>query len=240
MKKALFAMAVLFVLIVPLFCFAEEEEIPVLQARVAVAGGEVKINSLQIVYGTPTPQDERGAFIAQLLDRSSNEIYQLRFSLDEVRSTFPEDLPPEDYNAFIEQSRFFEATLYFPYLDEAEIVSIGQENKSPIAFFGVKEDLCNSDGKCGETENFLSCPADCPLDKEDNYCLPEGDGICDPDCIAGLDPDCASAVVGGGTESKGLSLTEMYFIGVVIAAFLIIAGYNVLKIRKGKAGKKSK
>jgi uncharacterized membrane protein len=46
--------------------------------------------------------------------------------------------------------------------------------------------------------------------------------------------------VGGGTESRGLSLTEMYFIGVVIAAFLIIAGYNVLKIRKGKAGKKSK
>jgi hypothetical protein len=237
MKKALLALMVFFLLLVPLFCFAEEEEIPVLQARVTVAGGEVKINSLQIVYGTPTPQDEHGAFIAQLLDRSSNEIYQLRFSINEVMPTFPEDLPPEDYNTFIEQTRSFEATLYFPYLEEVEIVSIGQENKSPIAFFGVKEDLCNADGKCGEGENFLSCPADCPLDKEDNYCLPAGDGVCDPDCIAGLDPDCAAAVVVGGTGNKGLSLEEMYFLGVVIAAFALIVGYNLVK-RKGKKPKR--
>ncbi|MCX6802464.1 MAG: hypothetical protein NT067_05140 [Candidatus Diapherotrites archaeon] len=135
MKKVLFALAVFFALIVPFNCFAEEEEIPVLQARVLVAGGDVSISGIQLVYGTPTPQDENGAFIAQLLDRSSNEIYQLRFSLEEVIPTFPENLPEEDYNKFIEQTRSFEATLYFPYFEEAEIVSIGQENKNPIAFF---------------------------------------------------------------------------------------------------------
>jgi hypothetical protein len=179
--------------------------------------------------------------MAQILDPDLQVIYQTKFSFRELVVRMPETIPEAEVDDYYDKTQgTLEAQLFLPYFEEAAILAVGKDGNKPIAFIDLKSRLCNSDGKCNPSENYLSCQEDCPLDKEDNYCLPEGDSICDPDCIAGLDPDCALALVGGGTENKGLSITELYFIGVVAAAFLIIAGYNILKRRKGKAGKKSK
>jgi hypothetical protein len=59
-----------------------------------------------------------------------------------------------------------------------------------IPVFSAELNLCNDDGSCGQNENYLSCPADCPLDKKDSLCIAKPDSVCDPDCLEGYDPDC--------------------------------------------------
>jgi hypothetical protein len=54
--------------------------------------------------------------------------------------------------------------------------------------------LCNKNGICDAGyETYLSCPSDCPLDRQDGICLGRGDGVCDPDCDPGIDPDCSGS-----------------------------------------------
>lgn len=62
--------------------------------------------------------------------------------------------------------------------------------KGETVLFEGDLSFCNSDGVCDANENYLSCPADCPLDKPDGMCIKNFDGTCDPDCLTGLDPDC--------------------------------------------------
>jgi hypothetical protein len=218
----------------------EPEPRLVISARISVAGGEVKADEIRVVF-SGSESEPGNEYIASILDTDMQIIYQAKFSFREMVVKLNEGIPNDQVEGYYDKTQgSLEAQLFLPYLKEAAILAIGKDGNKPIAFIDLKSRLCNSDGKCDSSENYLSCPADCPLDKEDNYCLPEGDGLCDPDCIAGLDPDCASAGGNGGTGNKGLSLTELYFIGVVVAAFLIIAGYNILKRRKGKTGKKSK
>ncbi|MCG2718054.1 MAG: PKD domain-containing protein [Nanoarchaeota archaeon] len=50
--------------------------------------------------------------------------------------------------------------------------------------------FCNNNGVCDSSENFESCPSDCPLDQNDVICIADEDGFCDPDCGEGIDPDC--------------------------------------------------
>ncbi len=49
--------------------------------------------------------------------------------------------------------------------------------------------VCAPDGICGEGENCLFCPEDCPTGTKDGFCDLAADGINDPDCEYGLDPD---------------------------------------------------
>lgn len=58
------------------------------------------------------------------------------------------------------------------------------------AIFSKTLDFCNSDDVCDTTETYLTCPDDCPLDREDKICIDRDEGICDPDCLEGVDPDC--------------------------------------------------
>jgi putative hemolysin len=52
------------------------------------------------------------------------------------------------------------------------------------------ESTCG-DGRCGTTENFQNCPADCPQSGADDFCQQVTDLRCDPDCIGGKgDIDC--------------------------------------------------
>jgi beta propeller repeat protein len=53
-------------------------------------------------------------------------------------------------------------------------------------------DFCNQNGRCDPSETYLTCPGDCPLDEDDEICLPNDDGVCDPDCVEGVDPDCVT------------------------------------------------
>jgi len=51
--------------------------------------------------------------------------------------------------------------------------------------------FCNNNSTCEITENYETCPLDCPLDQDDNICIPACDGICDPDCLENVDTDCS-------------------------------------------------
>lgn len=52
--------------------------------------------------------------------------------------------------------------------------------------------ICNKNKVCeiDKSENYLSCPEDCPSGSADNYCDMVKDGICDPDCEISADVDC--------------------------------------------------
>lgn len=220
------------------FALAEEESL-VIQARVTVFRGAVTVDDIQVVHGIPMENDATGRHIAQLLDRDISTLYQMRFYLEEVAPSMPETIPIDKRDEFIENETSFEALLFFPFFEEAEIIAIGAEDGNLMAFVGIKEILCNGDGECGEGENFLSCEEDCPLRESDNYCLPETDNICDPDCIEGLDEDCGpgqgNGADGGGTE--GLSLTEYYFIGAVAFIVIAIVGYNLARRKRKGVGR---
>ena len=51
--------------------------------------------------------------------------------------------------------------------------------------------FCNTNSICENTETYLSCPVDCPLNQTDNICINEDEGVCDPDCAFGTDVNCA-------------------------------------------------
>ncbi|GEM_PF-2617001 len=211
----------------------DENETPVVQARVTVIDGNVNVDDIQLVYGYPTESQPRGRHMAQVLDRQLSELYHLRFYLEESFPTIPESVPRKDLNTYFEDmGSTWEATLYFPFFEDAEFIAIGSGDGNLMAFVGLKEELCNHDGKCNGNENFLSCKGDCPLNKTDNYCYPQKDGVCDPDCIQGLDPDCTKSTSGNEGKQTGLSLQEYYFVGsvLVIGAFIVV--YRV--VVKGK------
>lgn len=58
------------------------------------------------------------------------------------------------------------------------------------AIFSKTLDFCNKNQVCDTTETYLTCPDDCPLDREDKICIDRKEGVCDPDCLGGVDPDC--------------------------------------------------
>ncbi|MCX6802466.1 MAG: hypothetical protein NT067_05150 [Candidatus Diapherotrites archaeon] len=210
------------------------EQRPVIMARVSVIGGEVKVDEIGVVF-SGSESEPGNEYIASVLDTDMRTIYQTQFSFREMVPRMPENISEEEMDDYYDKTQGrLEANLILPYSEEAAILAVGKDWNKPIAFIDLKSRLCNSDGKCDSTENYLSCPADCPMGEEDNYCLPYSDSICDPDCVAGLDKDCVQAGAGGGTEQKGLSISELYFIGVVIVAFAIIVGYNVVKRKKKK------
>ena len=208
----------------------------VIRARLSVTGGEVKADEIRLVFSSSEsePGDE---YIAKILDAGMQTIYQTKFSFREMVVKMPEKIPEDEVEDYYDKTQGrLEAHLFLPYFKEAAILVVGRQGEKPIAFIDLKSRLCNDDGECNKSENFLSCGDDCPLEEEDNYCYPETDGICDPDCIGGLDLDCApgqgNGADGGGTE--GLSLAEYYFIGAVAFTVIVIALYTLLK-RKRKS-----
>lgn len=234
--KNLFLIALLFsLLFFPAYSTAalDGNETLVLQARVTVIDGNVNVDDIQLVYGYPTESQLQGRYIAQILDRQLTELYHLKFSLNESFPTIPESVPAKDINSYLESmGSTWEATLYFPYFEDAEFIALGSDDGNLIAFVGLKDELCNHDGKCNGNENFLSCKEDCPLDKSDNYCYPQKDGVCDPDCIQGLDPDCAKSAADNEPKKTVLSQSDYYFIASVLILAVSIVVYNLVKRKK--------
>lgn len=64
--------------------------------------------------------------------------------------------------------------------------------KDQTRIFSKPLNLCQKNGICEWSENYLSCPDDCPLTTPDRLCLNSQDGECDPDCHRGVDPDCVT------------------------------------------------
>jgi hypothetical protein len=81
-----------------------------------------------------------------------------------------------------------EVLLKIPFNPEMKQLGIYKGNTTILLSEIV---LCNNDSICQtDYENYLSCPKDCPLNKEDKFCIKSKDGICDPDCYEGIDADC--------------------------------------------------
>ena len=85
-------------------------------------------------------------------------------------------------------------SLYFNYSDKAKYLQVywGEEQ---VLFEEISELLCNENGKCDGSENYLSC-SDCKPYGEDGICQGySGDSYCDKDCYYDTDcplPTCSS------------------------------------------------
>ena len=80
-------------------------------------------------------------------------------------------------------------SIVLPYFPEAKYLKFFYEEKEILNF--DLQGLCNSDSKCSNFENFLSCQSDCSSGGKDNLCQQIEDGACDTDCDFG-DADCNS------------------------------------------------
>jgi hypothetical protein len=78
-----------------------------------------------------------------------------------------------------------------PYSSDWATVKV-YENDTLLYQKDIKTFFCNRDGACGENENHVSCPADCPPAAADGWCNKAPDSMCDPDCAPGLDRDCGA------------------------------------------------
>ncbi len=222
---------VLFILLLlsSAFVFAEgQEEIPVIQARISVDETGVLIDDVAVVYGYPSEQNFDGHHILKLLDKDQSTVYQLRFYLEEIQSTIPEEVPTEEVDDFLLDSTRYEALVYLPYFEEVEIIAVGEENSSLMAFVGIKDLICNNNSMCESNENFISCEADCAIE-EDNYCYPETDGVCDTDCIEGLDEDCGEKGTVNPTEPSEFNFQDFFFPAAIFLIVALIVGYNLIK-----------
>jgi hypothetical protein len=138
----------------------EQEPRLVISARISVSGGEVKADEIRVVFSDSEsePGDE---YIAQILDTDMQAIYQAKFSFREMVVKLNEGIPNEQVEGYYDKTQgTLEAQLFLPYFEEAAILAVGKDGNKPIAFIDLKSRLCNSDGKCDSSENFLSCPAD--------------------------------------------------------------------------------
>lgn len=73
--------------------------------------------------------------------------------------------------------------------------------RSDTLIFSKILNFCDSDGACGMTETYVTCPVDCSLNQPDKICIPDADTICDPDCFGVTDLDC---VVPGDQDADGV------------------------------------
>ncbi len=160
--------------------------------------GTYKISELRAVMDFPLAIDENGNFLIKIADGKGTTLYQhktKKFSMALVPSIESQGNETMQINEIIiDQDELVGAKkgqMFFllPYLEEAKTLSF--EHGTKVLAKADLSALCSNNGKCEEPENFVSCPQDCALDKEDGYCYAYKDGVCDPDCAEGIDPDCA-------------------------------------------------
>ena len=170
-----------------------KELVPTIMFSVESEEGNTSIESARVLVDYLSDAEPMGEHALKLKNSEGQTLYQLRVYL--VGFSFPPyGLETTDYNMdeyYENAEKNFTKTYWVPYMENAEYAVIeGEEGEIARFDLGV---LCNANGACDESETFLSCEQDCPLDKKDNYCLPLTDEICDPDCAKGIDPDCETA-----------------------------------------------
>ncbi len=164
---------------------------PVLRADFDITkDGSVTDFSYRVIDGRPS--ENRGGDITVMAFGKDNEIlhmegYDLSFFL---------------YDAGIGLEKMHYVSK-LPFSNEIRRIGIYYKG---IEVYSAKINACNENGACGERENAISCPADCPQSGKDGWCMKADDGICDPDCAEGFDPDCrtqASEACGNGVCDAG-------------------------------------
>ena len=133
--------------------------------------------------------NESGNYNLSIFDNQSNQIFNtpLDISFEYTGPVLLEDNLTQnisydfiDFNYKIPfNSSMYNLTLY----------------KNNTAIYSKILDFCDNNLICDNTETYLTCPLDCPLNQTDNICIAEDDGFCDPDCAFGVDVNCALDLV---------------------------------------------
>jgi len=213
---------------------ASAQIVPALKITVESNEGVLNITNAVVVADYLSEENQLGEHVLKLKNNGGDTLYQLLF-LSEGFGFPPQGFENSDINIvdYMEQKREnFSSAYFLPFLEEAEFVSI-EGSEGEIARFNLGQ-LCNSDNSCQATENYISCPEDCPLNEKDNYCLPLKDEICDPDCIEGIDLDCTEPKptitpepsLGQGQDETSLLLTV---IAVTIIVVLVLIFFKMKK-----------
>ncbi len=189
------------------FCFAQQL-MPVMMVSIKANEGKISISDARVVVDHLSSPEEAGKHAIKLKDSTGRTLYQLKVYMHGIG--FPPygmQMTEEERKAFYESlAKNFEKTVY-----------------------------CNNNGACEESENYLSCASDCPLNEKDNYCLPLKDAICDPDCSKGIDPDCATKKE---KEEEGFDIysfiaSNYLFLAIALIITVIVA-YRLILLRKKK------
>ncbi len=206
--------------------------VPALKITIESNKGVLNITNAMVVADYLSEGNQYGEHAIKLKSEDEKTLYQLLF-LAEGFTFPPQGFENSDINIidYMERQREnFSSQYFLPFIKEAEFVSI-EGSEGEIARFNLSQ-LCNSDKSCQATENYLSCPEDCPLNEKDNYCLPLSDKICDPDCIKGIDPDCSiakpSQTPTPEPKTEGINPILIAVVAAIIAVIILI----FLKMKK--------
>lgn len=221
MKEKFLLMAILLIC-----CILVQAEQPTktLFFRVLWEDGHYKIDELRTVMDYPLETDENGNYLVKLVDEKGITLYQhktKKFNMELMPSREPELGEMTEGEIVIDFDELYgtkKGQMFFilPYLKEAKTLTF--EHGTNILAKADLSILCNYNGKCEETENYLSCPEDCSLSEKDNYCLAYKDGTCDPDCIEGIDPDCGEEKKPSGFDLIGITIIA----GITLILLLIL------------------
>jgi hypothetical protein len=180
------------------------------------------VEYLKVVEGKPSFHVAPGGYYLKITDDGGRELYGESFDIQ-----FIDEGNAENINESL-------ISLRIPYREGMSKLLLYNESKLILSY---NINNCNRDSICGSEETYLTCPVDCPLDKEDKLCLAKADGICDPDCLSGADPDCSSQPsenFSGVQEKSPITkpddpMTYLLFGGVILLVILLFFAYRTKK-----------
>jgi hypothetical protein len=173
--------------IADLNCHSPEKPISkrIMDVRLSVyRNGKVEEEGIILTTGRPTKHGQRGKdYTFSVSNKSGKIIWSRSFNVH------------FDYNGPVYEGKDYSDIKYakvpvhlkIPYTSAARKIALRQGKKT---LYSRTLNFCNRNKRCDKTENYLTCPQDCPMNKKDGLCLKRVDGICDPDCRQGVDPDC--------------------------------------------------
>jgi len=214
--------------------------------KVSWENGEYEISDVRVVLGKAPEAWYKGEYLIKLKSADGKTLYQTTVrkldiklepseipNIDELYITKDdENLLALDYDSLIGAKRGM-MILMVPYIENARYLRF-QHGMAVLAEYDLSK-LCNNDGVCDVTENYLSCESDCKPNKKDGYCLHLKDSVCDPDCAEGIDPDCAGKK---RAENDRLQpkLVEGKLLYFFIAFIILVSVVYILKKKRDKNG----
>jgi len=150
----------------------------------------VVLNGIFLTEGTKSAPLGPGDYTVKVIDKKGSTLTQENFTLSfmyEYPLKIVDHLP---------------ITIRLPYSEESDKVVLLHSKKT---IFEYSLTFCNNNSACEKSENYISCPKDCPPGSSDGYCDREQDGKCDPDCATEADIDCACGDGTCGEQENYLS-----------------------------------
>ena len=145
--------------------------------------GTVTDHGLKLLNGEPDSAASEGSYTLEVVDVNGSRLYVTNVSVYFDYSGSVE--AGVNYSSMVsETNSLFHKVPFIEGMHELRLLHDGG------VLYSTELDFCNFNFVCGLTENFLSCPEDCPLNQNDGICLPYDDNICDPDCHPLTDQDC--------------------------------------------------